>query len=146
MGCAEQIKHRYAITRLVPILLWIRDYRPPDVIRDLIAGFTIGLMVTPQCLAYANMAGLPVVYGLYSSFFGIMWYAVFGTSKDISVGPTAIVSVLTATFAARPESWPIPTDAAWQSGDQTSYVELCVFLALMSGDYFSLQIIKNCCP
>lgn len=98
-----------------------------------LAGFTIGLMVTPQCLAYANMAGLPVVYGLYSSFFGIMWYAVFGTSKDISVGPTAIVSVLTATFAARPDTWPMPDDPVWHSGDQTSYAELCVFLALMSG-------------
>lgn len=61
---------------------------------DLIAGLTVGLTVVPQALAYAEVAGLPVQYGLYSAFMGGFIYTLLGTSKDVTLGPTAIMSLL----------------------------------------------------
>ena len=72
----------------------------------MIAGLTVGLTVIPQGLAYAVLAGLPTQYGLYSSFMGVFVYCLLGTSKDITLGPTAIMSMLVAEFCKRPESWP----------------------------------------
>ena len=72
----------------------------------MIAGLTVGLTVIPQGLAYAVLAGLPTQYGLYSSFMGVFVYCLLGTSKDITLGPTAIMSMLVAVFCKRPESWP----------------------------------------
>lgn len=57
------------------------------------AGLTIGMMLVPQSIAYTHLAGLPVEYGLYSSMIGVMVYALFGTAKDINVGPTAALSL-----------------------------------------------------
>jgi len=68
----------------------------------MIAGFTVGLTVIPQGLAYAQVAGLSPEYGLYSAFMGCFIYMIFGTSKDITLGPTAIMSLMTASFAASP--------------------------------------------
>uniref|UniRef100_A0A4W5PK71 Sodium-independent sulfate anion transporter n=1 Tax=Hucho hucho TaxID=62062 RepID=A0A4W5PK71_9TELE len=65
---------------------------------DLIAGLTVGLTTVPQALAYAEVAGLPVQYGLYSAFMGGFIYTVLGTSKDVTLGPTAIMSLLCASY------------------------------------------------
>lgn len=66
---------------------------------DLIAGVTVGLTVIPQGIAYALVANLPPQYGLYSAFMGCFMYIFFGTSKDVTVGPTAIMALMTAEYA-----------------------------------------------
>ncbi|XP_076841187.1 sodium-independent sulfate anion transporter [Brachyhypopomus gauderio] len=82
----------------LPILTWLPRYRLAWLKMDLLAGLTVGLTVVPQALAYAEVAGLPVQYGLYSSFMGGFLYCVFGTSKDITLGPTSIMSLLCSFY------------------------------------------------
>jgi solute carrier family 26 (sodium-independent sulfate anion transporter), member 11 len=63
---------------------------------DLIAGLTVGIVVVPQSMSYAKVATLPVQYGLYSSFVGVFLYCFFATSKDVTIGPVAVMSLQTA--------------------------------------------------
>eukprot|EP00795_Rhopilema_esculentum_P009005 gene9005-16647_t len=77
-----------------PITKWLPEYRLRHLISDFIAGTTVGLMVIPQALAYASLAGLQNQYGLYSSFMGCFIYCLLGTSKDLTIGPTAILSLM----------------------------------------------------
>ncbi|GAB1860455.1 Sodium-independent sulfate anion transporter [Camponotus japonicus] len=79
----------------IPILAWLPNYQKKYVVSDLVAGITVGLTVIPQAIAYANVAGLPLQYGLYSSFMACFVYTIFGSWKDVPVGPTAIVALLT---------------------------------------------------
>ncbi|XP_051175827.1 sodium-independent sulfate anion transporter-like isoform X2 [Leptopilina boulardi] len=79
----------------IPILDWLPRYKKDYIISDLVAGLTVGLTVIPQAIAYANVAGLPLQYGLYSSFMACFVYTIFGSCKDVPVGPTAIVAILT---------------------------------------------------
>ena len=72
--------------RLFPFLSWITRYNLTWLIGDLIAGITVGAVVVPQSMAYAQLATLPVEYGLYSSFMGVLIYWFFATSKDITIG------------------------------------------------------------
>ncbi|KAM6939542.1 sodium-independent sulfate anion transporter [Xenentodon cancila] len=78
----------------LPILSWLPTYKLKYLQMDLLAGLTVGLTVVPQALAYAEIAGLPVQYGLYSAFMGGFIYTILGTSKDVTLGPTAIMSLL----------------------------------------------------
>merc|ERR1719408_1031410 len=68
---------------------------PFSVSGDAVAGLTVGVMLVPQCLAFALLAGLPVQIGLYSSFLPLVAYAVFGTIRQVQPGPTALMSLLT---------------------------------------------------
>ncbi|KAK9881221.1 hypothetical protein WA026_015337 [Henosepilachna vigintioctopunctata] len=86
---------RRILTRRLPILQWSPTYNTHKCISDTIAGITVGLTVIPQALAYANLAGLPPQFGLYSAFVGCFIYFVFGTCKDITIGPTALLSLMT---------------------------------------------------
>uniref|UniRef100_A0A8C2HK57 Solute carrier family 26 member 11 n=1 Tax=Cyprinus carpio TaxID=7962 RepID=A0A8C2HK57_CYPCA len=81
-----------------PILTWLPRYNLTWLKMDLIAGLTVGLTTVPQALVYAEVAGLPVQYGLYSAFMGGFIYCIFGTSKDITLGPTAIMSLLCSEY------------------------------------------------
>uniref|UniRef100_A0A8C9THK5 Solute carrier family 26 member 11 n=1 Tax=Scleropages formosus TaxID=113540 RepID=A0A8C9THK5_SCLFO len=90
-----------ALKAWLPILSWLPRYRLTWLKMDLIAGVTVGLTVVPQALAYAEVAGLPVQYGLYSAFVGGFVYCVFGTSKDVTLGPTAIMSLLCSYYVDR---------------------------------------------
>ncbi|XP_056127856.1 sodium-independent sulfate anion transporter [Rhinichthys klamathensis goyatoka] len=81
-----------------PILSWLPRYNLTCLKMDVIAGVTVGLTTVPQALAYAEVAGLPVQYGLYSAFMGCFVYCIFGTSKDITLGPTAIMSLLCSGY------------------------------------------------
>ncbi|KAJ6658512.1 hypothetical protein lerEdw1_020067 [Lerista edwardsae] len=83
----------------LPVLRWLPKYSLQWLQLDLMAGLTIGLTVVPQALAYAEVAGLPVQYGLYSSFMGCFIYCLLGTSKDVTLGPTAIMSLLVSSYA-----------------------------------------------
>jgi solute carrier family 26 (sodium-independent sulfate anion transporter), member 11 len=71
---------------LFPFLQWIFHYNLQWLFGDLVAGITIGAVVVPQGMAYAELAELPVQYGLYSSFMGVLIYWFFATSKDITIG------------------------------------------------------------
>ncbi|OQV21118.1 Sodium-independent sulfate anion transporter [Hypsibius exemplaris] len=86
------------LMRRFPISMWLPHYTLMDLSGDLVAGLTVGLTVVPQALAYAQIADLPLEYGLYSAFMAPFIYAVFGTSKDVTVGPTALLSLLTSAF------------------------------------------------
>ena len=78
----------------LPITKWLPTYNKDKAVGDFTAGLTVALTVIPQSLAYANLAGLPVQYGLYSSFMGVFLYTLLGTSKDVTLGPTAIMSLI----------------------------------------------------
>uniref|UniRef100_A0A8D0H5B1 Solute carrier family 26 member 11 n=1 Tax=Sphenodon punctatus TaxID=8508 RepID=A0A8D0H5B1_SPHPU len=86
------------VQRKLPVLRWLPRYSLQWLQFDLIAGVTVGLTVLPQALAYAEVAGLPVQYGLYSSFMGCFVYCLLGTSKDVTLGPTAIMSLLVSSY------------------------------------------------
>ena len=81
----------------IPILDWLPNYKKVWLKGDISAGLTVGVMLIPQGMAYAFIAGLPPVYGLYASIVPIFIYAIFGTSRQLAVGPVAMVSLLTAT-------------------------------------------------
>ncbi|XP_064006821.1 sodium-independent sulfate anion transporter isoform X3 [Pogoniulus pusillus] len=83
----------------LPILRWLPHYSLAWLQSDLMAGLTVGLTVVPQALAYAEVAGLPLQYGLYSSFMGCFVYCFLGTAKDVTLGPTAIMSLLVSSYA-----------------------------------------------
>lgn len=86
---------------LFPFLHWIDRYNLQWLAGDLVAGITIGGVVVPQGMAYATLANLPVEYGLYSSFMGVLIYWFFATSKDITIGPVAVMSTLVGTIVAK---------------------------------------------
>ena len=85
-------------SRLFPFRLWIGELKKPEVLRaDLIAGITVALVLVPQSMAYAQLAGLPPYYGLYASFLPGIIAALFGSSRQLATGPVAVVSLLTAS-------------------------------------------------
>jgi SulP family sulfate permease len=85
------------LDQYIPITDWLRDYQFSFFKKDLRAGLTVGILLIPQSMAYAMLAGLPPVYGLYASIVPLLIYAMFGTSRQLGVGPVAIVSILVAT-------------------------------------------------
>lgn len=85
------------IKSFLPILDWLPQYKKSQLQGDLYAGLTVGVLLIPQGMAYALIAGLPPVYGLYASLVPQLVYAVFGTSRQLSVGPVAMDSLLVAT-------------------------------------------------
>ncbi|KAF2146648.1 uncharacterized protein K452DRAFT_68822 [Aplosporella prunicola CBS 121167] len=87
--------------RLFPFLAWITRYNTTWLWGDLVAGITVGAVVVPQGMAYAKLAELPVEYGLYSSFMGVIVYWFFATSKDITIGPVAVMSTVTGEIVTR---------------------------------------------
>ncbi|KAI4455933.1 sulfate transporter [Holotrichia oblita] len=92
---AGKVFTKKTLYKRVPIINWLPKYNTSWAVGDLVAGITVGLTVIPQALAYSNIAGLPAQYGLYGSFLGCFIYIVFGSCKDIPMGPTAIASLLT---------------------------------------------------
>ncbi|XP_070163167.1 sodium-independent sulfate anion transporter isoform X3 [Polyergus mexicanus] len=85
--------------RRVPLLKWLPLYKTEEILGDLVAGVTVGLTLIPQAIAYAGLAGLKPQYGLYSAFMGSFIYVVFGTCREINIGPTALISLLTWAYA-----------------------------------------------
>lgn len=110
------------IGQFVPALDWIKNYRSAWLGGDLSAGLTVGVMLIPQGMAYAMIAGLPPIYGLYASTLPLLIYAFFGTSRQLAVGPVAMVSLLTAAGIG----------VLAEAGTET-YIALAVALALMVG-------------
>ncbi|KRG00735.1 uncharacterized protein Dmoj_GI23990, isoform B [Drosophila mojavensis] len=98
-NCKRRLFNKRTLHKRLPILRWLPAYRSEDAICDLVAGISVGLTVIPQALAYAGIAGLPVAYGLYSSFAGCFVYIFLGSCKDVPLGPSAIVALLTYQVA-----------------------------------------------
>jgi len=90
--CGKVGKH---VKKKFPILSWLPKYSLDFLVSDAIAGITVGLTVIPQGIAYAQVAGLESQYGLYSAFMGCFAYCIFGSCKDITIGPTAIMALMT---------------------------------------------------
>ncbi|WP_350179203.1 solute carrier family 26 protein [Phaeodactylibacter sp.] len=82
--------------QFIPILDWLPKYKRSYLSGDIQSGLTVAIMLVPQGMAYGLLAGLPPIYGLYASLFSLVLYAIFGTSRQLSVGPAAIVSMLVA--------------------------------------------------
>ncbi|WP_417668203.1 SulP family inorganic anion transporter [Roseibium sp.] len=85
------------LQRYLPILTWGRAYDRETATNDLVAAVIVTIMLIPQSLAYALLAGLPPEVGLYASILPLVAYAVFGTSRALAVGPVAVVSLMTAS-------------------------------------------------
>ena len=83
----------------VPIIEWLPKYNLAKLRNDFIAGFAVGLMIIPQSLAHAIIAGLQPQYGLYTSFPAMFIYVFFGTSKDVSIGTTVITALLANRYS-----------------------------------------------
>jgi len=110
------------LKRYLPVLQWAPVYGRGEATSDLIAAAIVTVMLIPQSLAYALLAGLPAQVGLYASILPLVAYAVFGTSRTLSVGPVAVVSLMTAAALA-----PL---AALGSAE---YIAGAVLIAIMSG-------------
>ncbi|MBT4826100.1 MAG: solute carrier family 26 protein [Flavobacteriaceae bacterium] len=108
--------------RYFPFLEWIKNYDSDLFKGDLSAGITVAVMLIPQGMAYAMIAGLPPVYGLYAAIFPQMVYAFMGSSCHLAVGPVAMDSLLVATA--------LNTIAVV---DANHYISLAIFLALFMG-------------
>jgi len=104
------------------MLAWVRHYRRAWLSGDLTAGLVLSIMVIPQSMAYAMLAGMPVQVGLYASLLPLLGYALFGSSMSMSVGPVAVTGLMTATLLAPLASIGSP-----------DYLQLAVWLALLSG-------------
>jgi SulP family sulfate permease len=115
-------QRRTGAARFVPLLGWLPDYTGRLFRQDLVAGLTVAVMLVPQSMAYAALAGMPPVTGLYASIVPLLVYAVLGTSGALAVGPVAITALMTAAALA-------PLAA----GDPGRYAALAGLLALLVG-------------
>jgi len=121
------------IKRFTPFRVWIHELKDPNVLKaDLLAGLTVSLVLIPQSMAYAQLAGLPPYYGLYASFLPVMIASLMGSSRQVHTGPVAVVSLLTAAALA-----------PFASGDPAQYAAYAVMLALMVGVFqLSLGLLQ----
>jgi sulfate permease, SulP family len=110
------------LAHYLPIAAWLPDYQRQNLSRDLTAAIIVAVLLIPQSLAYAMLAGVPAEIGLYASMLPLLAYAFFGTSRTLSVGPVAVISLMTATALG---------SVAEQGTD--SYLVAAAVLALLSG-------------
>lgn len=82
------------VKQFIPILEWLPRYRSDWLSKDLFAGLTVGVMLVPQGMAYALLAGMPPIYGLYGGLIPLVVYALLGTSRQLSIGPVAVSGLL----------------------------------------------------
>ena len=110
------------LARYFPILDWGSKYRGETFVNDMVAAVIVTIMLIPQSLAYALLAGLPPQVGLYASILPLIVYAIFGSSRQLAVGPVAILSLMTAAAAGK-----IAATGTAQ------YIEAALILAFLSG-------------
>jgi SulP family sulfate permease len=126
------------LKQIFPFLAWVGELKDTNILRaDVIAGITVALILIPQSMAYAQLAGLPAYFGLYISFMPVMIAALWGSSRQLATGPVAVVSIMTATALA-----PIATSPE-------HYIALAMFMALLVGLFqfflgvFRLGLVVN---
>jgi MFS superfamily sulfate permease-like transporter len=120
------------LNRFFPFLRWFERYDTVALRADLLAGVTVALVLIPQSMAYAQLAGLPVHYGLYAAFLPPLVAALFGSSRQLATGPVAVVSMMTAAAL----------DPLATAGSE-SYIAYAICLALIVGGFqFLLGILK----
>ena len=112
---------RRSLSRILPFLRWF-PLRAETLKADLVAGITVALVLIPQSMAYAQLAGLPAYFGLYAAFLPVMLAALFGSSNQLATGPVAVVSLLTASAL-------IPLAAVGSE----QFVALAIVLAFLAG-------------
>ncbi len=110
------------LTKILPFLSWFKGYRLDSFQRDAISGLTVALVLIPQSMAYAQLAGMPAYYGLYASFLPPMIAALFGSSRQLATGPVAVVSLMTSASLE-------PLATAGSEG----FIAYAILLALMVG-------------
>jgi MFS superfamily sulfate permease-like transporter len=116
------------LAKILPFLNWFKNYSLDTLRVDALSGLTVALVLIPQSMAYAQLAGLPAYYGLYASFLPPMIASLFGSSRQLATGPVAIVSLMTAASLE-------PLATAGSEG----YIIYAVLLALMVG-FFQLGL------
>ncbi len=120
------------IQKIFPFLEWFKDYDSGKFKIDFIAGLTVALVLIPQSMAYAQLAGLPAYYGLYAAFLPPMVAALFGSSRQLATGPVAVVSLMSAASLE-----PLATAGS------TEFIAYSIALALTVGIFqFSLGVLR----
>lgn len=120
------------MNRLLSFFSWPAGYRANSLRTDILAGLTVALVLIPQSMAYAELAGLPPYYGLYASFLPPLVASLFGSSRQLATGPVAVVSLLTSTTLE-----PLATAGSQQ------YIAYAILLALLVGVFqFSLGVLR----
>jgi SulP family sulfate permease len=126
------------IKKVIPILEWLPNYNKSLFKGDLVAGITVGIVLIPQGIAYALIAGLPPIYGLYCALVPQIMYAIFGSSRQVAIGPVAMDSLIVATGVS-----------TLALAGSESYISIAILLALLVGSIqfilgiFSLGFIVN---
>lgn len=126
------------LKKYLPILDWLPNYKKDWLKGDIGAGITVGIMLIPQGIAYAMIAGLPPIYGLYTAMIPQIVYAIFGTSRQLAVGPVAMDSLIVASGVA----------TLAQIGTE-NFIEFAILLAFMMGflqvvfGFFKLGFLVN---
>ena len=113
-----------AVARVLPILGWAPRYQRAWLRADLVAGLTVAALVVPKALGYADIAQVPIQYGLYAAAAGTIFYALFCTSRQISTGPSAALSAVAAGAVL----------GAAASGDQA--ITMVASITFVSGVFF----------
>ena len=119
--------------KIFPILDWILKYKPEYFKNDLVAGITVAILLIPQGMAYALIAGLPPVYGLYAALTPQIVYTIMGTSRQLAVGPVAMDSLLVAAG--------LGTLSIVGTAD---YIQMAILLSLMVGIIHLILGIFKC--
>jgi SulP family sulfate permease len=126
------------IKKIIPILEWLPNYNKSLFKGDLLAGITVGIILIPQGIAYALIAGLPPIYGLYCALVPQVIYAIFGSSRQVAIGPVAMDSLIVATGVS-----------TLALAGSESYISIAILLGLLVGTIqfilgvFSLGFIVN---
>lgn len=134
----EKPNNRRGLKDYFPVVGWLSNYDRRDFSGDLIAGAVVAITLIPQAMAYTNLAGLPPQLGLYSSIVALILFALFSTSRFLSIGPVAIISILTAAGIGQISQQGTP-----------EYISLAITLALLVGiiqfimGFFQLGFIVN---
>jgi len=120
------------IYKFFPFLLWFKGYNLGEFKLDLVAGVTVALVLIPQSMAYAQLAGLPAYYGLYAAFLPPMVAALFGSSRQLGTGPVAVVSLMSAASLE-----PLATAGS------PEFIAYSIVLAMVVGIFqFSLGVLR----
>lgn len=120
------------LAKIFPFILWFKGYKGSEFKLDLVAGITVAMVLIPQSMAYAQLAGLPAYYGLYAAFLPPMVAALFGSSRQLGTGPVAVVSLMSAASLE-----PLATAGS------PEFIAYSIVLALVVGIFqFSLGVLR----